>query len=287
MIRNARTQQPGHWYRIREIKKNLFEVHEPEHVSFYILKYDNKAVLIDSGLGLDHKEAKKLFKSLGIKEYCVMNTHLHCDHVGLNYRAKKVFAYKKEWAKYSKNKESKHTSIYYELLKDILPWPKHFWLKPQHRKFKPTHFIKLSKHYDFGPWRLKPIYVPGHTTGSLCFMEENSNVLLLGDFFYNGILYINLEDSSITQFEKSLNKIAALIRSKKKNPLLLPCHNDIPLDVRYIKRLETLLKRIKEGKQKPRGRWPFGRFFLPSRIFVYRDVRILIRKDQLMKWKTS
>jgi len=64
----------------------------------------------------------------------------------------------------------------------------------------------------------------------------------------------------------------------------LPCHNDIPLDVGYVYRLHLFLAQIKNGKLKHRGRWPFGRFFLPSKVFTREDTRIVIRNDQIKKW---
>ena len=88
------------WYKVKEISSNVFWINEPGHVSFYVLRNNDEALFIDSGLGLDINLGLALLKILKIKTFSVYLTHSHCDHVGLNNLADSVFIKKEEYNKY-------------------------------------------------------------------------------------------------------------------------------------------------------------------------------------------
>ncbi len=88
------------WLRQKEILPNLFQFSEPGHVSFYILRSKTKALLIDSGLGIATQDFSQILEKLGIMAFDVLATHFHCDHIGSNYLADKVYVNIKEWEKY-------------------------------------------------------------------------------------------------------------------------------------------------------------------------------------------
>ncbi|EKD50459.1 MAG: beta-lactamase-like protein [uncultured bacterium] len=268
------------WYQVRQIRPKLFEVHEPQHVSFFVLKHRSQALFIDSGLGLEPVAAKRLLKKLNIKDFSVLLTHAHCDHIGLSHLAKKIYVNPREWKKHIAQNEIRHLSIYHELLAETLPWPRKYAEHPHTKSFEPTNFIKLNQHISFGPFKLKPLPVPGHTKGSLAFYEPSLNVLFLGDFVYNGIIYINLKDSSLGDYLNSMNRILAFFHKTQPHPLLLPCHNDIPLDPAYLYRVKKVLEKLVSNKIKPRGRWPLKRFFQSSHVYIDQGVRLVVKDDQ-------
>ena len=49
------------WYKIQEIKDNVFWINEPGHVSFYVLRLADKGLFVDSGLGLSNDLGPHLY----------------------------------------------------------------------------------------------------------------------------------------------------------------------------------------------------------------------------------
>ena len=268
------------WFKVEEIKPNLFHVEEPEHVSFFIFKNHERALFIDTGLGLVESVFKsELLERYDIKSFDVLATHAHCDHAGFNSLADKVFISEVEWKKYNQLGEINQIDWYYNALKDQIEWPNSLNKKPIQLKWKPTSFISDNQVFEWGSLKFKCLHLPGHTKGSYVFHETISDVLLLGDFLYNGTLYIHLEDSSIVDFLLSLKRLKEYL--KARNPILLPCHNSIPLDRDYFDRLDEALQLIALEKLRPKEVWQQDEIFSLAVIFEFKDVRIAIKKNEI------
>jgi glyoxylase-like metal-dependent hydrolase (beta-lactamase superfamily II) len=111
------------WFKLKEILPNLFQVTEPGHVSFYILRSKTSALFVDSGLGITTKDFLQILENLEIMSFDVLATHFHCDHVGSNYLAGKVYVNDKEWEKYLRFQDEGQIIAYYDILKAHKLWP--------------------------------------------------------------------------------------------------------------------------------------------------------------------
>jgi glyoxylase-like metal-dependent hydrolase (beta-lactamase superfamily II) len=136
----------------------------------------------------------------------VLLTHLHYDHAGnveLFPNAKfyasieEIENYKKSFEDFFFNSISKKTD---EILKNkLLPLPK-----------------IVSE--------LKVINCPGHTRGSVAFLDEKRKILFSGDtIFNNGIGRTDFKNSVSNKMEKSVEKLIKEI--KDKNLMLCPGHD--------------------------------------------------------------
>jgi len=264
----------ANWYDVTELKKNIFIVREPQDIdaSFFILKSGNKALLIDSGIGLSEKTAKQLLATLEIKEFDVINTHAHFDHVGLNHLAKKVSLSAKEWEKFQRLDEK--TQIDRFLKMDNSSRPEGFDPKMK-RSWKPTSFIEAQKTIHWGDFVLIPTLSPGHTAGHVVLYEPNLNLLFVGDLIYDGMLYLHLADSSLSKYEESIANLAQLVK-KHSNPVLLPCHNSIPLDAHYPQKVLDTVQKIKNKKLPVKKVEPANSLFQEGNIYEDNGVKIII-----------
>ncbi|MCP5464813.1 MAG: hypothetical protein H7A33_07305 [Deltaproteobacteria bacterium] len=149
------------------------------------------------------------------------------------------------------------------------------------KKWNPSHFIDTNQNFCFGPWELKPILLTGHTKGHLVLYEKNVNAFFLGDFIYDGTLYLHLSDSSFEEFQKSLEVLKQTIHKCSEQPLLLPCHDTIPLQDHYIERLERVIQDIKTNKlQGKRENFPSD-FFEESLVFEKDNIRIALKTSEV------
>src|SRR5262249_4597455 len=153
----------ANWYQVKELRPSLYVVSEPADASFFVLKSGDQAILIDSGFGFDEHAGRKLLQSLGVKQFTVLVTHGHCDHVGLNFLANRVLIGRREWQKYQEQKEYDQLPIYYKLYRDEVPWPSDLKLPPSQKRWKPSGFLEEGHSITLGTWELDPMPTPGHT----------------------------------------------------------------------------------------------------------------------------
>lgn len=179
----------------------------------YLVISDKKA-LIDCGTGFYNDELlKRLRKEVDKIDYIIL-THEHFDHCG---GAKEI-------------KEKMHAKLCMhengaEVLEKGLSWSAAFFNTIQ-PKTKVDIKLKEGDEIDLGNIKLKVIYTPGHSKGSMCLYERNSKSLFSGDtIFAHG-------DVGRTDFYGgNLNELIASIKKLKKYDIqnLYPGHGDYVL----------------------------------------------------------
>ena len=165
--------------------------------------------LIDNGDYKNKKhivsEIKKIISLNKIKT--ILLTHLHYDHVGNLelFPNAKIYADFEEIEDYKKNSNNFFFSDTPKNIDNILK-----------EKLKPLP-TKVNN--------LKIIKVPGHTKGSVAFLDKEKKLLFSGDtLFSNGI--IGRTDLPNSVSEKMNESVVKLIGEIKNNKLLLcPGHN--------------------------------------------------------------
>lgn len=264
------------WFKIKEISTDLFHVVEPDHVSFYIMRSKNKALLIDSGLGISIDEFQLMLKNLGIKTFDVLATHFHCDHVGANHLAGKVYANEKEWEKYQRIHDEEQILAYFELLKNHKKWPSPILSKTVSFASK-VECIGAGK-LQLGDHELEALHTPGHTCGHMVYISHKYKCIFMGDLIYDGLLFINLPDSDFNSYLESLETIWSI--NQKLNFTLLPSHNTIPLSADYLPRTIEVFQNIRDEKIKG-IEVPNNLIFNSSFQFNMNGIRVQITKGKV------
>jgi len=241
-----------------------FKIDVPFHVKFvciYLLKIDNKNVLIDAGVNLG--DWSKVFFSvlndakLNIKDidYCIIS-HAHMDHVGL--------------LKKFKRKNPNLKIFMHDITNDILKWstdPENFeeiessaekmaqemikygisdkqgkrvsqiftsWSKMVKYQ-KPDKLLNDGDEISFGTNKLKIIWTPGHSFGHICIFDQDKKHLFAGDHILSRITpHIGVFNVSPTlknkyNFNNILkNYLESLDHIDKLNPkIIFPAHQEI------------------------------------------------------------
>ena len=76
-------------FRIIPLEKDLWAINEIDKTVMYVINGTERALLLDTGLGLtDLKE--EVLKLCGEKSLIVVNTHAHVDHNSGNYQFEEV-----------------------------------------------------------------------------------------------------------------------------------------------------------------------------------------------------
>lgn len=275
-------KEVGGWYLVRSISQDVYRVTEPSHVSFYVFKHGSEGLFIDSGLGLIREADDALLATLGIETFEVVNTHTHCDHIGLSARARSVRLSRAEWEKYEANRDIEQIRYYHEALRLRSKWPRSDanWT-PATVAWRPTSFIADGDEFDFGRWHFRVIAAPGHTCGSLIFNERTTHSFFTGDLVYTGTHYLNLKDSDPADYRASLEKLNQLVPHPGSS--IWPSHNQIPLDPTYIEKVSKFLEECMDGRASPRSVVEKNALFEKALLFKNDEVTLAIREDFLEK----
>tara|TARA_Y100000310_G_scaffold337740_1_gene425589 strand:- start:4473 stop:5048 length:576 start_codon:yes stop_codon:yes gene_type:complete len=189
-----------------EIAKDTYKIKGYANI-YLILK--PIPTLIDSGNSKQRKriikEIEKIIPIENIKR--VILTHLHYDHSGnLDlFKNAEIYVSKEELEDYKKNPEFfSHIPFSKEVQDTLLNKAKNL----------PKNFLGIEV-----------IKVPGHTKGSVCFMDKKRKLIYTGDtLFCIGIGRTDLPNSEPKKIKYSLEKIIKLI--DKYDLELCPSHDE-------------------------------------------------------------
>ncbi len=190
---------------MEKIQEDVYKISGEGNV-YLILRPE--PTIIDTGNPYDKerikKEINKIIPTEKIKK--VLLTHLHYDHAG----NPEIFPNAEIYA-----------SI--EELKDFRKNPKHFFFGNLSQITK-NILEKNTKPLPRKVSGLEVLKVPGHTRGSVAFIDKKRKLLFSGDtLFFNGIGRTDFPNSVPENMDGSLKKLIDLVKNEKY--LLLPGHD--------------------------------------------------------------
>ncbi len=234
------------WFRITEVEEGIFAIEEPGHVQSYLVNGATRSALLDTGMGFCN--IRDAVGPLLREDVVVLNTHWHYDHVGGNVLFKEIGIAETE-AKLLESDWSSHTlrAVYVEpCLSGGMKFPIGFM--PEEYRIqgtKATFNIGEGSRFDLGGRVLEAIATPGHTHGSMSFLDSVTHSLFCGDFvIYNGPLYAHFEDSDFNEYLDSLDKL--LNRHDWFN-LMYPAHSNYPLPKDWLVSVRDGFQKVVNG----------------------------------------
>jgi len=168
------------------IAHGTYEIGEFDCASIFVLIGDERAMVIDTGIGIG--DLKGFIRKLTDKPLMVCYTHNHADHVGGAGAFDNGHIHPKDMAAFSTGggiglsvegrmgyvkyiAEREKGTYPYDLAVDITEWGPPPALYP----------LEDGQEIDLGHRKVTVFECPGHTAGSICFLDENSRSLFVGD----------------------------------------------------------------------------------------------------------
>ncbi len=186
-----------------EIAPSTYRIDEHGISNMYLLLGKTSALLIDSGLGVGNlletvSELTNLPVTLAL-------THRHCDHAGGRNYFKGYFVHQGDKPLIYKILSSEFACK--QLLKmnkvEGVVLPK----KPYHAK---ARFMSDGHVFDLGERKVSVVNVPGHTKGSVVFLDETTHLMFTGDDV-NPYLWMQLPGCTcLSEWLPGAKKILAL-----------------------------------------------------------------------------
>ncbi len=234
-------EEQNYWFEIIKINDHLIAIREKlsevdprfltEHTNLFLLIGASSALLIDTGCGLF--PIKPTIDSLiGDKKLIVINTHVHWDHVGGNHEFNEVHIHEREAGlitrplnlSFLKDSSKKIVHRYEKFSFSIPPSPV-------------IKFIKEGDRFDLGDLKIKVLFTPGHSIGSISLFT-NKGELFTGDTAHFGAYFLPRKKD----FPIIVSSLLKLIKIQYNNDLnfIYPSHEQFPSDI-------SLLTHLRDG----------------------------------------
>jgi len=228
-----------------EIFPGVFQITHNRYVYSWLVRGREQSLLIDTGYGLT--DLKTLAESLAGNEIIVVNTHGHYDHTYGNFQFDRVHLSREDLPLAIK---SYGMDIRLEKIKDFdtsdLPSGMSVmdWMDAPHPETSP---LDAGVSFDLGGRTIETIPTPGHTAGSVCFLDPAGRILFSGDTIYRGYLLLHFESS--TELPVYRDSLARICSRKKEFDWILPAHGRTPLKADFAEGILEGVEKIISGKR--------------------------------------
>jgi len=218
----------SNWFEIEKLPGDVYaicEPHHPENVKSFLVIGSEKALLFDTGLGIENikEEVEKIWQG----DLIVVNSHSHFDHVGDNWRFPIVYGAAGENADLVAREGSERLKI-----------------KPYSREIVPDGHV-----FNLGNRCLEVIYTPGHSNDCIMLYDQSQSVLLCGDSYYNGAIFVQMDDlyfgkSSLEGYYLSMEKV---LKRYDEIKYVYSSHNQIMVNKEELLEFRDALVEIRRG----------------------------------------
>lgn len=237
------------WFTIQQLDGNSYAISEYGHwekVHSFLLLGKEKAVLIDTGLGIDN--IKRITDQLTTLPIEVITTHVHTDHIGSHGQYEIIYVHEsdKDWL-VNGIKGLSIEQIRRDISRDItLPTPETFNPdKYQPFQGEPTGLLKDGDVIELGNRKLIIYHTPGHSPGHISIFDETNGYLFTGDLLYDETpIYAFYPSTNPCDLVNSLEKISKIPNVS----MVYGSHNTLGLEPKILKEVKNAVKFLKENE---------------------------------------
>jgi glyoxylase-like metal-dependent hydrolase (beta-lactamase superfamily II) len=238
------------YYTVERLDAQTIAIGEPRHwqANFsYLILGEARAVLFDSGTGT--RDIRPVVESLTRLPVVTFASHLHYDHVGSHNRFDQVAMFD-----LPQLRARAPDGVLFPSRSEHLGFVEGIERSP----LRVTEWWAPGSVVDLGGRQLRVLHTPGHTLESASLHDEAGAQLFTGDYIYEGALAAFLPGSSLSDYLKTAERLAATLPPSTR---LLTAHRATPpgapiLEARHLTALRETLRAIREGSSEGAGLYP-------------------------------
>lgn len=165
-------------YTVEQIGERTFRIDECGRDNCYLLLGDERALLIDSSIGTG--DLKAVVEGITKLPVTVAATHAHGDHTGGACQFGSVYVHKAECLLKFKllNTKRVRADLISNKMKALKITGKDVKGDPLKTKWLP---FEEGKSFDLGNRLVRAVHTPGHSPGSVVFLDEGEKKMFTGD----------------------------------------------------------------------------------------------------------
>ena len=241
------------WFEVYRIRDGIYAIYEPGHfqeVISYLVLGREKALLIDTGLGIG--DIRSVVRQLTRLPVEVMNTHSHFDHIGGNHQFETVYILNHPTAVRRLQLGASHQELAGEVTPgaNAKPYPAGF--DPERYTIPPCRFgtVEEGHIFDLGGRKLWVIYTPGHSDDSVMLAEDEEKLLFTGDTFYPASLYVFFASADpVEQLVETYRRTMEQLAARYSDYTLICSHNEPLRGGEFLGRTARAFAEIQAGRQ--------------------------------------
>ncbi len=231
------------WFTVTKVDADTYRISEyrhPEETHAYLLIGTERALLVDSGLGIGN--IGTVVAALTTKPIVVVATHVHWDHIG-GHRCFSCFYVHAAEASWISGSFPLPVSTVRKQLAMAPQFPQSFSCEA-YEVFSgiPSRILNDGDTLELGERTLMVVHTPGHSPGHMCFWEPKQGYLFVGDLVYQGILYAHYPSTDPEQYWVSLEKVATLPVRR-----LFPAHHQSELPPERLCQVRDAFRYLKQN----------------------------------------
>lgn len=197
------------YFKVSVKADGVFQIMENTGVSTFLIAGNSQALLIDTGYGFS--DLRKFVKGLTDLPLTVVNTHGHLDHAGGNFLFDEVYINYAELPVYYWYQSVEKPIILEKFQKDDQEhlheiWPSDFLVSEyMEKRSKRLLNLQNGRCFDLGGRIVETIFLPGHTTGSVVFLDRQSGLLFAGDNIAQNVWLFFDHSAPVSEWVKGLD----------------------------------------------------------------------------------
>ena len=212
---------------VKDLGSDIFRIEGQGLVGMYLVIGEEKAALLDTGLGVNN--INEFVRTLTDKPVEVYLTHGHLDHAGGMYYFDEVHMSHKDLPMLKENTKRDRLD-YMELIRTYEG--KDEWSENDICDQKEVRVIDISDGdvIDLVGRTLTAVDFSGHTRGSMAFYDDRSGFLFVGDSCNNSTFMFADTSTSISHYLNSLEKIRDEWMPKVSHMIICHGYDAVPDD---------------------------------------------------------
>ena len=235
------------WFEVWEAEPGVHVIAEPFHferVRSYLIEGADRAVLLDTGMGIG--DIKAIVDELTDLPVTVLNSRAHWDHIGGNWRFDQIMIHEAEAEDLSKSRPG--GTIAHWFTDDLLSGPLPEGVTPENIEIKASHattLLKGGEAIDLGGRVLEIVHTPGHSLGGVVVVDRSNGLLFTTDVAYLAPLYAYAPSANVAVYRNSLALLESIASDMR---LALPSHDQTPFDPAKISEMRQAFDDILAGR---------------------------------------
>jgi glyoxylase-like metal-dependent hydrolase (beta-lactamase superfamily II) len=259
------------WFRVASLEPGVWLIGEPGHVNSWLIRGEERALLLDTGMGL--ADVSAAVATVCPEEPLVVNSHVHFDHVGGNelFAETAMHELGPQWVE--AGCEPGQLRAYPDLIpamedafarllaadregffligpdEEMRPWPAagiaaHGWrIEPP----PPTRLLREGDEIDLGGRVLRVLHTPGHAPDHICLLDERAGVLWAQDQAYYGPHLVYEPGADLGDFVASTRRLAEELSGSLRTVYTAHCLRPT-VPPRFLAELADAAERVASGE---------------------------------------
>lgn len=257
------------WFKVTYLGDRIYCIEEPEssqgNVSYLVLG-DKRAIMFDTGCGENQVKGdfkiKYLIEKITDLPVTLIQSHFHFDHNQNIHEFEHIGFPDLPDLRERVSEDGLFLYTQEDLFEGDYP-----------SVITVDEWFPLETDIDLGGRTIQLVNVPGHSNESVAILAASSKMIFLGDFLYNGALFL-FHNDDLAVYEQTVAHLKSLLTSEYS---LFGAHGKPEIDFGQLQKLEDFLICIKEGGCQYTEQTVWG---IPAHIYKYQGMRLLVFQQE-------